>query len=49
MSFNTSIERTTMTGREAAGFLDDLDAARGTEETENEDVHMHAEGHEDHH
>jgi RING finger/CHY zinc finger protein 1 len=51
MSFNTTIERTTMTGREAAGFLDDLDAAQGSRETSsemNEDVHMHGEGHEGH-
>ena len=29
MSFNTTVEITTMTGREAASFLDGLDAARG--------------------
>ena len=39
MSFNTTIERTTMTGREAASFLDELERNRGTGD-ENGDVPM---------
>jgi hypothetical protein len=38
MSFNTTVERTTMTGREAAAYLDDLDLARGTIENVNLDL-----------
>ena len=30
MSFNTTIKQTTMTGREAAAYLDDLDLTWGT-------------------
>lgn len=30
-SFNTSVERTTLTGREAALYLDELDRLRGVE------------------
>jgi phage FluMu protein Com len=29
MSFNTTVERTTMTGREAAAYLDELDQNEG--------------------
>jgi hypothetical protein len=32
MSFNTTVERTIMTGREAAGFLDELDVVRGIQD-----------------
>jgi RING finger/CHY zinc finger protein 1 len=33
LSFNTTVERTSMTGREAAAFLDELDQMRGTDST----------------
>jgi hypothetical protein len=33
MSFNTTVERTTLTGSEAAQYLDELDKAQGNSRT----------------
>ena len=34
MSFNTNVERTQMTGRDAAAFLDELDALKNQQDNE---------------
>lgn len=36
MSFNTSVERTTLTGRDAAAFLDELDAIQQQQQQQEE-------------
>lgn len=38
MSFNTTVERTSLTGREAAAYLDELDHYRGIDSTNPSDI-----------